>query len=679
MAEKYVTLQEAADLERISYETMKKRVQRGDSSQILKTKSLSGGKDTIQVAVTSLSFPARKAWRERENLKKMAEALPAEPEAPPLEVEPWYVSTDLDWYMSTYKGHYNKGMDLCNVVETYLKYDGPDKTGYAEDYAREHLGKNARTLYRYVKLYLEASAWAAYLQENDGGNYNYLKVLCLCRKPKDLGMFPSLSEELKGAIAGIWFDKNFAANQGTVEMLYEKLIFVAEANGWGKLPSRQTVGRYIKFLMEEKNLKNARYLASNGLREYKNQVMVKGGRDTKSLPVMGIVMGDTHTFDFWAAYTDRNGEVKEIRPKLIAWIDVRSRVVMGDVICKDVNADILKQSLLKMMFSDPGGVPMKLYIDNGKDYTAKEMTGKNRKDRTDIAQYMDEKTEGFYRSIGTKEVHRALPYQPWLKGQVERFFETVCNRFSKWMKSYTGTLTGSKTSAKVDKDIKGMAARGELLTMEQVYEKWHYWLTEVYLKTPHSGLKAAGEEYTTPLECFWNEERFFEPVPTKSQCRLIMMKTDNAYVYNVGIKRWGHEYRSDELCDYIGRKVDVKYDPNDVSTLYVYSNGRKVCEAYCQELLDFAEVSENVLRHIQLQKNQLKRDRERLKAISDSIPKGFHESFGGLMEGNKPKQKVLRFPENPEQREEMRRKYADNDYITAQGEEVLKQFRKKGG
>ena len=58
---------------------------------------------------------------------------------------------------------------------------------------------------------------------------------------------------------------------------------------------------------------------------------------------------------------------------------------MGDVMCKDANSDILKQSLLKMIYSEPGGVPEYLYIDNGKDYTAKTMTGRDRNDRSGMS------------------------------------------------------------------------------------------------------------------------------------------------------------------------------------------------------------------------------------------------------------------------------------------------------
>lgn len=89
-----------------------------------------------------------------------------------------------------------------------------------------------------------------------------------------------------------------------------------------------------------------------------------------------------------------------------------------------------------------------------------------------MAGYFDDMTRGFYRSIGIEDDHEALPYQPWSKGQIERFFGQVCSSFAKWFSSYTGTLTGSSTDAKVDKDIQKMLEAGQLLTMEEFYREW---------------------------------------------------------------------------------------------------------------------------------------------------------------------------------------------------------------
>lgn len=158
-------------------------------------------------------------------------------------------------------------------------------------------------------------------------------------------------------------------------------------------------------------LESARFLAANGTREWKNKRMMKGKRDATSLQVMEYVVGDEHTFDFWVQWTAPNGKIKAVRPKLVAWLDMRSRAIIGDVACVNANSQTLKESLVKMIYSNPGGVPHILHVDNGKDYTAKAMTGQNRKHRKiDLDFAFDSETVGFYQSIGIQEVGRSLPY-----------------------------------------------------------------------------------------------------------------------------------------------------------------------------------------------------------------------------------------------------------------------------
>ena len=547
MAEVYISLAEAAELENIKYNTLVQKIKRNpEKFQLRKEQRADGGKDLSMIALSSLSKKAVTAYKERQKLAEVPVVSGMEELEAPAESEaPWYVNEDVDYFMEKHKTEWYTAMELGNIVREFLNYDSAGRTEFAEYFAQERLGKGKRTLYRYAKSYLEASAWADKLHKEDGGNYEFFKVLCLCRKPKEAGTFPSFTPEVKDTIQRIWLNRDFARNQGTREMLYTKLKAVAAVNGWEKIPSYQSVARYISYLMEDERLKNAWYLASRGEREYKNKVMVKGERNTKDLKVMEVVMGDEHTFDCWVAYTNPNGKVTAIKPHLSAWIDIRSRMIMGDVMCKDANSDILKESLLKMIYHDADGVPEYIYIDNGKDYTAKNMTGFDRNDRQRTG--FDDTAVGFYKSIGIKDFHRALPYYAWVKGQIERFFGTVCKQFSKWFTSYTGTLTGSKTFAKVEKDINGMLERGELLTMDEFYQAWTKWLHEVYMVKQSSALKRQGEEYLTPKSCFENADRYFKAAPPKSYATILMMKSEHKFVYNVGIKLGGYTYRSDGL------------------------------------------------------------------------------------------------------------------------------------
>lgn len=133
-----------------------------------------------------------------------------------------------------------------------------------------------------------------------------------------------------------------------------------------------------------------------------------------------------------------------------------------------------------------------------------------------------------------------------------------------------------------------MLERGELLTMDEFYEAWTNWLHNFYMVKQSSALKRQGEKYTTPKSCFENEDKYFKAVPPKSFATILMMKSERKFVYNVGVKLGGYTYRSDELCTYINDYVDVKYDPHDMATVYIFRNGKQVCEAYSQELMVFA-------------------------------------------------------------------------------------------
>ena len=142
----YVTLTEAAELEGLKYDAIKKRVLRKPDGFMTKiVKQESGGRDIVLVAVSSLSKQARAAWKEREKLKEYVETCPEETEeAQPK--RPWYVDMDLDWYISNYKERYYQGVELGNTLREFLQYEESARTLYAESFAQEKLGKSARTL-----------------------------------------------------------------------------------------------------------------------------------------------------------------------------------------------------------------------------------------------------------------------------------------------------------------------------------------------------------------------------------------------------------------------------------------------------------------------------------------------------------------------------------------------------
>lgn len=612
MPETYITLEEAAELEGIKYKTLAQRIARNPSAYKTKTQPREdGGRERLLVSVASLSSKARKAHKAAQKIDGRDVIIEQRADA-----APWYVEYDLNHYIETRKKQYYEAIELAGKVQNFVEYEGDDRTAYAERFALS-LGVSTPTLYRYVQAILEANAWALKLEKEDGRNRDYFRALALCRKPKEKATFPSLTSEQKAVIENIWFNKSFAGNLGTIEMLFEKFEEIAEARAWESYPSIKTVARYIKYLMELPGAESARYLAANGAREWKNKMMLKARRETASLEVMEYVVGDEHTFDIWVQYTAPNGKIKAVRPKLVAWMDVKTRTIVGDVLCVDANSQTLKESLVKMIYSDPGGVPKILHIDNGKDYTGETMTGQSRKNRK-IDFDFDAETIGFYQSIGILEVGRSLPYQPWDKS-IERFFSTVCSKFSKWFDSYTGTLTGSKTYAKRNKDIDRMLERGELLTMEEFFDVWTAWKETKYHTREHRGLKENHEKWLTPIELFENGPRYMKAAPPREYAAMLLMKADLALVRNVGIQKFGVMYTDSELGKYIGQKVGIKWDIDDVTKLYVYDKeGRKICEAVSAEVLSYGQHCSQVAleKHMREQKRQRREAEEFLEGYN---------------------------------------------------------------
>lgn len=672
MSDVFIGLEDAAAFEGISYKGLTSRIARNPEQYKTKTQPREGGgKDQVLISVSSLSAKGRKAWKAAQKVDGRDVIIDKRTEA-----APWYVEADLNYYIENNKKAYYEAVELAARVQDFIDYDGPDRTAYAERYALS-LGVSLPTLYRYVDNVLKASAWALRLEREDGQNRDYFRALALCRKPREKATFPSLTPEQRAVIENIWFDRRFAANLGTVEMLYEKFEEIGEGRSWPEYPSIKTVSRYVRHLMDSRGAESARYLAANGSREWKNKKMLKGRRDATSLKVMEYVVGDEHTFDVWVQWTAPNGKIKAVRPKLVGWMDMKSRAIIGDVMCIDANNQTLKESLVKMIYTHPGGVPHILHVDNGKDYTAQTMTGQSRK-RRKIDFEFDAETVGFYQSIGIEEVGRSLPYQPWDK-PIERLFSTVCSKFSKWFESYTGTLTGSKTYAKRQKDVDAMLERGELLTMEEFFELWTRWKEEKYHTREHRGLKDAGEKWVTPIELFEHGERYEKAAPPREYAAMLLMKADTARVYNYGISKFGTTYTDYELSHYIGKRVGIKWDIDDVTKLYVFDEeGRKICEAVSPELLAFGpHCSQAALeRHL---RNQRRQERE-MREILDSMTRPY-ELRGE--EGGQPSEavgmidltikatrspKVIALPQDKEYRAEVKSRSKKKD---AAGEEFL--------
>jgi len=681
MAEEYISLIKAAAFEGVSYDTFQKSVKRNPKQYDTKTQPRAGGgKDQVLVSVSSLSAKARKAWR----AARRTEGREIVVDSRAGEAAPWYVTADLNEYITKHETEYKAASEAAAAVQRFILYDGPEKRADVAARLAAGLGISVQSLYRYQTVVLEASAWAMRQEREDGADHGYFRTLALCRKPRERDAFPSLTAEQRAIIENIWFGGGFADNRSPLTELYRIFEEQAASRNWEDWPSEKTVGRYVKYLMSLPAAQSARYLAENGFKAWENEMQIKGKRDSSTLEVMEYVVADAHTFDVWVEYTAVNGKKKAIRPVGVMWEDMKTRRVVGVVMCEHSNTQVVKQSFAKMCY-ETGTAPKYVHTDNGRDFANAETLGQDRKIRAMQLEAMDAELKGFYQAMGAQGWSRSLPYKPWDK-PIERAFKTFCMRFSKKFASYVGTLTGSKTSDKIEKPIQKMLERGELLTLEEFYDLFTRFLSEWYDNHKHRGLKDAGEKWITPLSLWENAPHYEKALPPKEYALMLMMKPASAKVNSQGIQKFNTLYTAPELGLYVKKWVNIRWDPEDMTRLYVYGeDGRKICEAYSAELLQFGgRVDQAALEKLFKQKKHNEREVKQFLEDMRTPPElrtgeGSPAVVGALdlTIGHKRKDKVIALPADKEFRGEMAarsRRKAGSSFLEAKGEAALERL-----
>ena len=653
----YIPLEAAANYEGQNYQAMIMRIQRGKyiTRQIPRP---SGGRPIREIAVSSLSPAAQERYRKEQAGPVVENLIEEKTSGDP----PWYV--ECDFHQFHYERHEEYEQALVRVEELRACMALPrNERAAAYEALAEKSGVDVRTIRNGVQKITEAEMWAQKLADSSSRSIE-LQAMALCRKPRTQDSFPSIPEPLRALIENVVFDRELSRNNPSATLQAKAILKRAEEQGMAELPEPRMVASYIRYIMKEPENRMAFALSAKGSRRFKNENQMKTRRDTKALKVLEYVMGDEHTFDFWASYIDKSGNRRAARPTLVTWLDVRSRVILGATICVHADSSVLKRSILKMIYDECGSVPYCLHMDNGKDYTAQTKTGRKRSERhRDGGQDSDSALKGFYRQIGISTITNSMPYEPWGKGEQERFYNRLNEQFSKLFSSYTGTLTGSRTAAKVNKDIQALLKAGRLPTFEDVMRELNAFLEE-YHHEAHRGLKDAGEEWTKPLELFEKAERYVKHKMEYEYAVMLLLDDAPAYVHKDGIQKNRSRYWDYALAPYIGHTVNVKFNPDKPDVLHVYDaeTGAKICEAHEVKAMSFFATPEEVEAHKRDQNRQIADARATIdrmrtpyeeRTAGAEKPKRRTASLPGLMKEGDGAQNVVTMPQDREYSAEM--------------------------
>lgn len=621
----WLSTSQVAELEEITDRTVRKYISQGKLNiRTVQTKSR-GGKsgESYEIHLDSLTPAARKRYYDKyaadKEPEQQEEDAPDEGDAPPPNL------AELKAFVGAKK--FEKMMEQANrkanIVKEYLKLKsecGWGKTGDVAKSVAEKYGMSDKNLYRMVERYQK---------------YGTAGLLRKCRKLGQGTTRYSISKEIDFYFRKHWLREN----QPTVGDVLTKMKKFCQRNSI-EMPSQASIYR-----LKDDILKYEPDLVCLGREGQEAYIKVFGEKAVRQEPkfVNQIWEGDHHRLDFFGLYAG-----KPVRFWLTAWEDVTTRVISGITISAQANGRTIGLSLrhgiltktlptwdadispamraaldnmewdvedLNQVAAEASipwsGLPMALYIDNGEDYKAKLKKGL--------------KCEGWDYTVEVKSMCELLnietmfctPYSPYAKGHLERWFGTLCGKFSKNMPGYCGKDNKKRPESL---DEKHLAEQGKLLTMEEIIFLLQHYLWE-YHNEVHSSLGM------TPLQKYEQTMKARSEMPDPRTMDIALMDYETASVTRSGIQRFGSKGKKrwykdadGEILKYAGQDVVIRFDPNNIGELLAFDirTGNYICTVTNKHYMDWGASQDDVKEFKKRSATQRKAVRERLNSYQDN-------------------------------------------------------------
>ena len=227
----------------------------------------------------------------------------------------------------------------------------------------------------------------------------------------------------------------------------------------------------------------------------------------------------------YGPYVERDSGGKR-QAFLCAILDDASRLVPHGQFYPDQGLESLLDCLRQAIAAR--GVPVRLYVDNGKIYRSRQL-------------------ERIGASVGILIVHTP-PYQPEGRGKIERFFRTVREQFL----------------ASIDRD--------HVRTLADLNSRFQVWLDSTYHREKH------GVSETTPLQRWQRDIEHIRQLPPSTDLRRLffyrldrLVRRDSTFLV--------HRRFYEAPPQLAGRRIEVRFDPLNPMEMEIHFEGELVATA----------------------------------------------------------------------------------------------------
>lgn len=256
------------------------------------------------------------------------------------------------------------------------------------------------------------------------------------------------------------------------------------------------------------------------------------------------------------------GKAEMFRPWISLLIDSHTRVILGCTVTEGdgIGGDPNTESLVALLGGAirgqaaadgtfVGGVPRLVQFDNAKAHLAEAMLNG-------------------YLTLGIATL-AIEPGSPWQDGRVERLMLTLKEEFLSSLPGFTAALKDRyEHPAWVPEDC---------LTMDQFMVHLEQWIDDYNYERVHSSLKA------TPFEAWRDDPTPIERVEDGVIRHGFLASHSGRIVSKSGIRFKDVDYVHLKLSQLVGKRVTIRYLPNDRSFIDVYLKDEFICTAVPHE------------------------------------------------------------------------------------------------
>jgi putative transposase len=380
---------------------------------------------------------------------------------------------------------------------------------------------------------------------------------------------------------------------------YRRLERVAAARGW-TIPTARTLERRINAIPEA-----TRTVARKGTEAMKRMYPAQE-RSRGHFHALQAVNADGHKWDVFVRWPD--GEI--VRPVMLTWQDLYSGKVLSWRVDKTENKEATRLSFGDLV--EAFGIPDKTYLDNGRQFASKWITG--RAPNRYRFKIRDEEPIGILTQMGV-EIHWTEPYAGQSK-PIERAFRDFATDTAKHPQ-FAGAYVGNNPLAKPENY--GSAAV-PLDTFLRVIGE------EIAAHNARAGRKTAvcnGRSFDAAFAESYESAPIRRASPTQRRLWLLAAESLLSSRTDGSVTLAGNRFWAGFLTELRGTRVTVRFDPQAMQDdLAIYGpDGRFLGIAPCLEAVGFDD-ADAARAHARARKDwmrgvKLQADAERKMSIRD--------------------------------------------------------------